>query len=423
MLRRESKGKKMSDAVFAMAQKAKEAMIKYGEDKVINATIGSLYGEDGKLVVFDTVIKTYLEQKPEDFAGYASSFTGSDEFKEGVKISIFGKNHKKALENHYVEVLATPGGTGAISNTIKNYLNEEDTILLPEWMWGPYKLMAKENQSKLDTYKLFDNEGNFNIIDFGDKIKKYSQLQENLVVIINDPCQNPTGYKLSTEEWENVFSILEKANKNCDIILINDIAYFDYDEKNEEEWEQYRNIFKNRPSNILTIFTFSISKSLTSYGMRVGAQVALSIDKKVIDEFKDACAVTCRATWSNVTRGGMKIFSDIILNKEKYESLQKERKEYIALIKERADIFMKEAKEVGLDIFPYKSGFFLTVPTYDNTSKVADILIRKNIFTVVLENGIRIALCSTPKSKVEGLAKKIKKSIDEVNVNQWAVAK
>ncbi len=67
----------------------------------------------------------------------------------------------------------------------------------------------------------------------------------------------------------------------------------------------------------------SISKSLTSYGLRVGAQLALSTDKKVIDEFEKANSYSCRSTWSNISRGGMKMFSDIILNEEKYKSLKR----------------------------------------------------------------------------------------------------
>ncbi|MGF6907640.1 pyridoxal phosphate-dependent aminotransferase [Fusobacterium sp. PH5-44] len=413
MLRKESKGKKIIDGVFAMAQKAKEAKEKFGDENVINATVGSLYDENGKLVVYKEVIKAHQNQTPEDYAAYASAFTGSDEFKEAVKISVFGRDYKELTNNHYLEVLASPGGTGAISNTIHNYLNEGDTILLPEWMWSPYKQMAKENKSNLDTYMLFDENENFNLKDFGNKVEMYTQIQENLVIIINDPCQNPTGYKLSVDEWENVFSILEKASKNCDIILINDIAYFDYDKKTEEEKLQYRSIFFNRPSSILTIFAFSISKSITSYGMRVGAQLAISTKKEITDEFKDACAASCRATWSNVSRGGMQIFSDIILNEEKSKGLIEERDYYVSLIKERADIFIKEAQEVGLAMLPYKSGFFLTVPTNEMTGKVAETLINKNIFTIVLEKGIRIAVCSIPKSKMKGLAKKIKDSIEE----------
>ena len=50
--------------------------------------------------------------------------------------------------------------------------------------------------------------------------------------------------------------------------------------------------------------------------MRVGAQVALSTSKKVIEEFYDANSFSCRSTWSNISRGGMKMFSNIILDEK-----------------------------------------------------------------------------------------------------------
>ena len=48
--------RKLVDKVFSVAKKAKDAMAELGEEKVVNATIGSLYDETGKLAVLDTAI-------------------------------------------------------------------------------------------------------------------------------------------------------------------------------------------------------------------------------------------------------------------------------------------------------------------------------------------------------------------------------
>lgn len=109
------------------------------------------------------------------------------------------------------------------------------------------------------------------------------------------------------------------------------------------------------------------------------------------------------------------MFSDIVLNEEKYKLLKEEREMYRLLIKERADIFIKEAKECNLKLLPYKTGFFLTIPTGKLTDKVAEVLERENIYTVVLDEGIRIAVCSVTKKKITGLAGRIKRAIDEVS--------
>lgn len=54
--------------------------------------------------------------------------------------------------------VATPGGTGAISSTIKNYLNEGEKVLLPNWC-GAHRNIVKEFGIDL-TYNLFNEELN-----------------------------------------------------------------------------------------------------------------------------------------------------------------------------------------------------------------------------------------------------------------------
>lgn len=54
-------GKKFSDEVFSTAQRAKEAIDKYGKEAVFNATLGSLYDEEENLVVFDVVRQMFRE--------------------------------------------------------------------------------------------------------------------------------------------------------------------------------------------------------------------------------------------------------------------------------------------------------------------------------------------------------------------------
>ena len=56
--------KPIVDTVFTIVKKAKEDKAKSGEDVVVDATIGSLYDEEGKLVALDSVfssLKNYRE--------------------------------------------------------------------------------------------------------------------------------------------------------------------------------------------------------------------------------------------------------------------------------------------------------------------------------------------------------------------------
>ena len=72
------------DTVFAVVAKAKEAKKELGDDQVADATIGSLYDENGKIVAFDSVFNTLKELPNEVMAAYAGSFTGNPNYREYV---------------------------------------------------------------------------------------------------------------------------------------------------------------------------------------------------------------------------------------------------------------------------------------------------------------------------------------------------
>ena len=85
-------------------------------------------------------------------------------------------------------------------------------------------------------------------------------------------------------------------------------------------------------------------------------------------------------------------------------------------MKERSDIFTSEADACGLEYYPYKEGFFVTVKIEDNNVRNAyhEALMKEHIYTVMVNKGIRVAVCSLPVEKCKGLAVRMKKILDEV---------
>ncbi|WP_297488761.1 aminotransferase class I/II-fold pyridoxal phosphate-dependent enzyme [uncultured Cetobacterium sp.] len=398
------KDKKIDDQVFIFSKKAKEKKEEIGKENTINGTLGIFYNEDEELHILDSVYTEYKNLNSFDIFGYASSIDGDEKFKEAVKICTLGKNYKNTYKNNFTEVIATPGGTGAIYNTFQNYLNDGEKVLLPEFMWGSYKVIAKECGGNYETYKMFNKENNFNLETFKDSVLSLAKVQRSLVIVINDPCHNPTGYKLSKKEWTKIIDILKIASECTNVVLLRDIAYSDFDETPID----INDLFISLPKNFLVILAFSISKSFSSYGLRVGAQVAITSCEKIQEEFLNANKHTGRGVWSNISKSGMTMFSNLVLNKN--NTLLKEREYMITLLKERADIFINTAKNINLDILPYESGFFLFIPLQTtNYNIISKKLEDENIYITGSDLGIRIALCSIPKNKIKLMAEKIKK--------------
>lgn len=405
LLTENSTDKMVEDTVFKVVAEAMNAVKIHG-DKVVNATLGSLSDEDGNLVTMKSVWDEYKNIDVKELASYSASFRGEADFIEAVEKWVFQGVEKDFLTG----IVATPGGSGAVSTTFKNYLGRGETVLLPEIGWGPYWLMAKEFGFETEEYSLFDGDG-FNMQSFKTKCESIMEKQGRLLAVINDPCHNPTGYSLTSTEWKNLINFMDELSKKGPVVLLDDIAYMDFS-NNRETISKAMEELNNRNENFLVVFAFSISKTLTAYGLRVGAQVAVSSSQQVIDDFIRANEISARAVWSNIPKGAMKLFARLILDKDKREALTNERNLYIELLKDRSDIFMKEAEEVGLPVYPYKEGFFVTLKVEDSErQKEIQKKLKENlIYTILVNKGIRVAVCSLPKRKIKGLAGRIKEA-------------
>lgn len=393
--------KPVKDTVFVVADRANQATKELGKENVTNATIGALFTEEGNLTTLKSVWDIYENIETPKLAKYASSFKGTIEFREAVQKWLFNDIDMKL----YSRVIATPGGSGAISTTYNNCLNVGETVIIPDIAWGPYKLMAKERGLKFTTYSMF--EGNeFNITSFKETCKQVMNEQGKIVIVINDPCHNPTGYSLSKDEWTNVIDFLNEIGKQGSVVLLNDIAYIDYsvDLANSRK---YMEVFNNISENVAVIIAFSCSKTLTAYGLRIGAQVFLASNEETVKELEAASELSARATWSNIPNGGMELFVQL-QEKENMTAYLSEKDTYIELLKKRSSIFIEEAAAVGLKHYPYKEGFFITLIVEDDIKEeLHNKLMDNNIYTVQVDKGIRIAVCSLPVASVYGVAEQI----------------
>lgn len=394
------------DTVFAVVKEAAKAKEMYGVENVVDATIGSLYNEENTIVAMKSVFDNFEHIVPEVKAKYAGGFKGNENYRQAVKNWVIKDSEL------YSSVIATPGGTGAVNLTIELMLEAGQTLVIPEIAWGSYAVMANNRGIKIKKYSMFDGES-FNLSSFKEVCSDVMQEQQKLVVVINDPCHNPTGYSMSEGEWEEVMDYLNELSKQGEVILLNDIAYIDYSYQREHA-RDYMKVFNQISDKVLIVIAFSCSKTMTSYGLRCGAAVLLGKNPKEVQISEDCYAKASRAIWSNVNNGAMENFVEVTT--QHYEEFMAEKEEYISLLKKRSEIVLNEAKKCGLDLYPYKEGFFVTVKMENNElrDKYHDALIQNHIFTVKVNLGIRIAICSLSVEKCYGLAEKMKKILDEV---------
>ena len=405
-INKSSQHKELKNNILALASEAIKA--KKLDSSVINATTGMLKNEDGSLYEFKSVESVMKTLNVNEKFAYANS-TGTPQYAEAVLLSIFGKNLEEIRKDCYLDSLATPGGTGALNLAFTNYVDKGERVLLPNHMWENYLSFGMELGFDCDTYSLFDDKGNFGIKDLSNKVTNLKHTQNKILILINDPCENPTGFCMSDSDYDALIDIA-RNNPNTNFIYLMDVAYFDFYNVDSNIIKNRYAKFKDIPNNAIALFVFSGSKSFGLYGLRIGALVALSKDEEEIKAFRRVNNFSCRSKWSSASTLGMSIIEKLVLNEAYISSYEEEIKTVYKMLEDRSVAFLESAKEVGLETLPYERGFFICVPS-NEPEKLMNELHKDGVYGICTRSALRIALCAISKEEAARLPRIIKRRI------------
>lgn len=397
---------KLQDDALLISKEARIA--KNLDNSVVDATLGTFYFEDGSFHTFDVIRNELKSLSDEELFLYSPS-NGGDTFKESAYEFVFSK-YKDQFPSFSKECMATPGGTGAISASIEVACDYGESVLIPYPCWGPYFGICKERGLNTITFDLFDGY-NFSLDDFKKKALILQEKQNKVVFILNDPCNNPTGYTLSNEELQDLIDFLNTLS--CSVVLIYDCAYIDMVMNHTDSSREKLTLFKNLNDNIILNICFSFSKTCLIFGERLGGLIILSKNSDIVHKFYDASCFYARNTWSNCNKGMISLINNIYHDDVKIQKLKDELYNVQELLSKRSNIFIDEAGDCGLKHYPYMGGFFIAIPVKDNKTIFRKLIEEEKIYSLPVCNSIRIAICSLNCMQIHGLPRKIKKIIDK----------
>ena len=397
----------LEDAIFKISGECNEAIKKYGKDKVINSTLGTLIDDKGDLVAFDSVYDELKNMDKKDLASYGS-IEGDEDFLLDVVDTCFGEYRPDG----FIRSIATAGGTGAIRHSFWSLLGVGDYVICPNWYWPAYKLICEEFQREFKTYEFLDENFEFNLEEFTKALDYALAKKDRLVCVFNSPANNPTGFSIDDDMWDRIIAVIKdraKAGKYINILL--DVAYIEF--AGDGSQKKFFEKFGSLPSNILTTVAYSMSKSYTAYGLRAGACIIVSSKKEIADSVFDSMKHSNRANWSNINHGAMNILTKLQRDEKKKKTYRAELEKYRIMLEKRAKAFVDGAKDVGLVSLPYFGGFFISIPC-KNPKKIQEKLKEENFYIVANKNGLRFAVCAVSEDKCRIAPKLIKEAIDKL---------
>jgi isopropylmalate/homocitrate/citramalate synthase/aspartate/tyrosine/aromatic aminotransferase len=391
------------DPIFALSR---EVSARRAEGhRCVDATLGVLIDDSGKLSVLPTLIETVRSTHPAEWAAYAST-TGLDSFCDAVINDCLGRH--PGLRDRAVAV-ATPGATGAIRTAFATFLDRDQACLSSSLCWSTYPIIARATQRGFKTFSMFrESDLSFDVTSFERALCELIDAQGRALILLNDPCHNPTGYSMNSADWTAVARVLQEASARAPVTLVLDAVYSAF---MPEGLELALSALEPLADQMLIAIAWSASKSFTSYGLRTGALTVIVPRAPQRARIRDTLACQCCGTWANCNRGALVSITRLLTEPHLIDAVARERGAVSELLARRSSLFSSLADSAGLARPSYKGGFFTSV-FVDDAQAIAARLRTAGVYVVPMAGAVRIALSALPASDVPQLIEELAGAIE-----------
>jgi aromatic-amino-acid transaminase len=389
-------------AIAALAKADKEK-----GNSIINASIGTFLTEEktlGGSLVIQEALKDHVTEK----LGYPSVY-GSPDYEKGVMNFLFGDKEEAIRQQNYVFFGATLGGTGACSIAFNLFVDEGKDVLLPDIMWSNYTLIAAKAGIQDKTYHLYNEQGGFNLADLKAKIEAELKTNGRTLVVINDPCENPTGYCLTRKEYDALFDMLNEESRHGYLTVLFDIAYASFYDVKDEPFALFDKLLEK--NEFLPLLAFSCSKVYGLYGLRLGALIALCPDESNRQELSLAFGAQARGVYSVPVGAALEAVAKALNDPSKRDELTREIAANKDALARRSVAVLKDLDAAKIPYYPYKSGFFISLKVNDAFA-LYERMKAKHMYIVPMDSKtVRLALSGMTMEEGHQLVAALKEEI------------
>lgn len=384
------------DPIFALNAEAQAR--KAGGETILNATVGALLDDSGQLVVHDSVLDLWRKLTTLEVAPYAP-IAGDPAF-----LLALVQRHWHLLTSAGA-ACATPGGSGALALSLRNFLEPGQTLLTTAPFWGPYATLAGENGMELATAPWPAAGEPLDGAAWEQALGALAAAQSRILLWLNDPCHNPTGRSLSAADRGVLKALLRRTAERVPITLLLDFAYLDYTREPESVAAALADYAElGAEGRVLVGASLSISKSMTLYGARCGALAFPWCQEPALQA---ALTQSCRGTWSNCARAPQALVVRLAKDGKAQARLAAEHRHWSEVLAARAQALDEALVAQGLAPLQWQGGFFVTAAAPDPDSACATLK-TQGVYTVPLPEGLRLGLCGMRAGDAPQLARALR---------------
>lgn len=382
----------------------------------INATIG-IATSNKKAMALPSINKVITEINNSEYLPYSPT-PGLPKMRELWKEKILADN--PSINKDFLSLpMVTTGITQGIDIAANLFSESGDALLLPNLFWQNYaQIYTIKLGNKIYKYNQFDENNEFSISNFKETL--YSIKEDKISLILNFP-NNPTGYTPSDVELNSLVDVIStyaKENKNKQLIIVSDDAYFGlFFEKNHKTPTLSATYKLAENENCLIVKLDGITKEFYSWGLRVGFITYYTKNDELRKILLEKTQGYLRSTTSSPSNLSQQIAVRLLDNKQSLEEKEINDK----IIEERYNKLKQAISTEQLDqlvrVLPFNSGYFFTIklPSNINAHEFRLKFLNEYKYGVYSmdDEHIRIAFSCLDKELIPELINKFKQCIKQ----------
>lgn len=394
------KGKRIfypTKGIIAQAAEAKEQA-----DPNYNATIGIATDKNGPLG-FNCIGKFFNDLSDNEIFNYSNSM-GNPALRKAWEKHILEYNPLLKGKSFSSPVVCA-GLTHAMHTVSELFVDKDEVILLPDQIWGNYRLMLSvKNEARLEHYPFF-KDGEFNVDGLSSSIEKNAKAKK-VTLLLNFP-NNPTGYAPTEKEAEKITKMLISfAEKGIKLLVILDEAYFGLFFKDDIYRHSLFSILANAHENLLAIKICGATKEFFVWGFRIGfiTLATKGATKEFLTAFEQKMGALVRASVSNCSTSAQNILRKVIEDDLYKSDFEKNYRILEGRVKKVQQVLQKKHYEEAFSHYPFNSGYFMLLKL--KKVKAEDLrkklLAQEKIGTIATaEYDLRIAFSCIEEDRIE----------------------
>jgi aspartate/methionine/tyrosine aminotransferase len=319
--------------------------------------------------------------------------------------------------------IVTAAITHGLSLAGELFLDPGDVVLMPDKLWGNYRLTYEVHDgARIETFPFYA-EGGLNTEGFAARLEELAQDREKVVVLLNFP-NNPTGYMPTVAEGDALVAALARqAERGTKLVVLCDDAYFGlfYHLGGESMTESLFGKLTGLHPNLLAVKLDGATKELFVWGLRCGF---ITFGPGRADTAEAVCEVLDAKTRGAI-RGGIsnvpQLSQTVIERALVSPTLDAERDAKREVLRRRAQRVYEVANQPryaeSWSVYPFNSGYFMLVKVEGVEAEKLRVHLLEEAGVGLIATGptdIRVAFSCLEEDEVEPLFEALHKAIQQL---------